>query len=210
MNNFEIDKKQFTFKYNDKNSKILIITGPRSVGKTTLAKQFYDSIGIDFLDLDDLVNENLSEFFKSGSKTPLEQAMEAKKYDLIESIVRDIVQSFDSLKQATAIAFAGGAYSGYKGLSEDLKSKFITTALIPYDKDDELSIKLLIERESNREHFKKLINEGKLDMETLSNRVRNDYIKVNTYLRLSTVDKLIFIQQKTPIEIMSEMLDLLK
>lgn len=210
MNNFEIDKKQFTFKYNDKNSKILIITGPRSVGKTTLAKQFYESIGIDFLDLDDLVNEKLSEFFKSGSKTPLEQAMEAKNYDLIESIVRDIVQSFDNINQATAIAFAGGAYTGYQGLSGDLKSKFITIGLIPYENDDELSVRLLIERESNREHFKKLIDEGKLDMETLSNRVRNDYIKVNTYLRANTIDELIFIQQKTPIEIMNQVLDLLK
>lgn len=210
MNNSQIDKKQFTFKYNDKNSKILIITGPRSVGKTTLAKQFCESIGTDFLDLDDLVNDELSKTFTAGSKTPLEQAMEAKNYDLIESIVRGIVQSFDNINQATAIAFAGGAYTGYKGLSEDLKSKFITTALIPYDNDDELSIKLLIERETNREHFKKLINEGKLDMETLSNRVRNDYIKVNTYLRTSTIDKLIFIQQKTPIEIMNEVLDLLK
>lgn len=210
MENTEIDKNEYTFKFNSKVSKVLIITGPRSVGKTTLGKQFFESLNTDFLDLDDLVNAELAKTFTSGLKTPLEQAMEMKKYDLIENIVRNIVHSFDSVTKTTAIAFAGGAYTGYKGLSENLKSKFITIGLIPYDNDDELSIGLLVERESNREHFKKLIAEGKLDMDTLSNRVRNDYIKVNTYLRTNTVDKLIFIERKTPIEIMDEVFNLLK
>lgn len=80
----------------------------------------------------------------------------------MEEIVRSIVSTFDSIVNTTAIAFAGGAYTGYKGLSDDLKNKFITIGLIPYENNDNESINLLIERESNREHFKKLILEGKI------------------------------------------------
>lgn len=78
MNDMTIDKNNYNFIYKYKTSKVLIITGPRSVGKTTLAKQFFKSTGIDYLDLDDLVNDELSKSFTSGLKTPLEQAMELK------------------------------------------------------------------------------------------------------------------------------------
>ncbi len=196
----------YSFKYKNKQSCQLIITGPRSVGKTTLANEFFVNIGLRKLDLDDMVNERLEKFFKPGNKTALEQAMEQKKFELIESTVRNLVSYILALRDTTVIAFAGGAYCGYNGISNILQQNCNVIGLIPFY-NHKKSIELLIDREKNRQHFKRAIQEGKLTIEDLSIRVARDYNKVGKFIRNDNVDKIIWVKYKNPKTILEEVVN---
>lgn len=178
----------------------ITVIGPRSVGKSTISKLLAERLGLEYLESDSLMSRELTEFggldaaIKAGK---LEEIMKRGPRIVSEALTRDNV----------LLDLAGGAISSRTGMEmgvcqeiiSSIKSNSFIVGLLPYE-EDEKSINLLINREKNREHFKKM------DIEELEENTRKDYLKVKNSFE-NVIDSLVYVGDKTSKEIVEEVLE---
>lgn len=134
----------------------ITITGPRSVGKTSISKIVAEKLGLKYISSDEIGEEV---FAKHGGLTEA-----IKSGIVIESIKNGgytmILDIYDK-KDNFVFDLSGGSFASKKMPEQTIKvrtkakEKSIVIGLLPY-KDKEKSIKLLFEREKERKHFKEM------------------------------------------------------
>jgi len=142
----------------------LVLTGPRSVGKTTTAKLVAERLDLPYYDTDSLVNTGLGERFsdalapmKTGAPLPyLEAAMSKRRFDWIEEILQASCERLAASRSSHILAAAGGAFS-YAAVAEALHADAIVVGLVP-SMDPSKSVQVLLERERQRSHFRGVSN----------------------------------------------------
>ena len=148
----------------------ITITGPRSVGKTTISKIVAKKLKLKRYSSDEMGEEHLKErggLDKAIKSGVVGEFIKNNTYNLIREVYKKDNFVFD---------LSGGAVSSRKfaGASEKVrktaKENSIVVGLLPSKKIDE-SVKILFEREKNREHFKKE------DMKKLLKKTEEDYKK---------------------------------
>lgn len=149
---------------------IITITGPRSIGKSTISKIVAKKLKLKYLSSDEIGEKamkkhgGLDKAIKSGL---IKKFIKKGAYNLIRREYRKDNFVFD---------LSGGSISStdFPEASEKVrkiaKSKSTVIGLLPFT-DEEKSIKLLFKREKNRKHFKKT------NKKELSERVKRHYKK---------------------------------
>jgi shikimate kinase len=148
----------------------IIITGPRSVGKTTISKELSKVLKLPYFSSDDMMEESLKKF---GG---LNEVIKSKDLDkIMDRAIPQIKSVID--KNNFVYDLAGGAVSSskYKSISEKviklIKGDSIIIGLFPFE-DRKKSVKFLLEREKLREHFKdENLNKLKLKVERDYNKL---------------------------------------
>lgn len=131
----------------------IVITGPRSVGKTTISKLVAKKLDLKYISSDEIGEEitkeqgGLDTAIKSGK---ILEIIKDKGYTLILDVFKQDNLVFD---------LSGGSISSSKfpeaskEVREKAKKEAIVIGLLPSKSQTE-SIKILFEREKSREHFK--------------------------------------------------------
>lgn len=168
-----------------------VITGPRSVGKSTVGKILAKKLEVEYISSDDEMDVLLKEY---GG---IDGATKAGMMNLIIDVARDLVRKI--LEQNNILLdLAGGALKRkyYNELIEHMKQETIMIGLIP-SLDDKKATQLLYQRERQRSHFDNLTDEE------LLTKTRKDYLKIKEPLQIEC--KLtVIVEGKTPEEIVEE------
>lgn len=174
----------------------IAITGPRSVGKSTISKIVAEKLNLKYISSDDLWNKafekqgGLDNAIKSGE---LVKIIKERGYTIILDFFKKDNFVFD---------LSGGSVSSTKMVraSEEVrkiaKEKAIIFGLLP-SKDIETSVKLLSEREAKRKHFQHMTKE-ELDAQT-----RKSFEKYPSLFE-NFCHHIIYTEEKTPGEIADE------
>lgn len=134
----------------------ITITGPRSIGKTTISKLVAKKLGLEYISSDQIGEDafknqgGLDKAIKSGM---VEESIKKGGYEMITKVYET--------KDNFVFDLSGGSFSSDK-LAEATekvrncaKKHSIVIGLLP-SKDTEESIKILFEREKERPHFKEM------------------------------------------------------
>jgi len=183
--------------------KNITITGPRSVGKSTVSKLLAKELKKKYISSDEIGDKALKKFggldnaIKSGD---IKKELEKRGYGLIKEVYnkeKDFV--FD---------LAGGAFSS-KTFSEIsfsvrklAKEKSFVIGLLPF-RNSLKSILFLFRREKKREHFLKM-NRLKLLRKT-----RKSYVRLLPLFKRD-VDVLIYTRNMSPEKIVRELVEVLE
>lgn len=179
----------------------IILTGPRSVGKTTVGLDVAKKLNLEFHEGDKLMQKKLE------SVGGLSNVIESKKHD---EIIKNAIEVKDEIysKDDFLYDMAGGAlilaekYKDYYDMMMDSKSKSVFICLIPFN-DIPKSIELLYNREINREHFKEL------DSKTIKENTRKYYLEfLDVYEKYC--DKIIYTENKSVNDISEEIISYLQ
>lgn len=174
----------------------ITITGPRSIGKTTISKQLAKKLKFEYISSDELTEKSLK---KQGG---LDKAI---KSNTIEKFIKN--ESYNLIrKQYTKNNFifdlAGGAVSSKKyskvskKVREIARKNSIVIGLLPSRNINE-SVNFLFEREKNRKHFKKT------NKKELFNETKKDYRKFPKLFN-EFCNFVIYTKDKPPEEIIKE------
>lgn len=181
---------------------IVTITGPRSVGKSTIAKLVAKKLNLRYVSSDEIGDKALKKeggldlATKSGA---IYKFIQRDAYSLIRAQYKNDDFVFD---------LSGGSISSRRvpEVSEKVrkiaKSRSIVVGLLPYE-DHELSIKYLFARERNRAHFQHL---GRKE---LKQKTEDDYMKFPPIFK-EFCDILIYTKKRTPEDIAKEIVRSIK
>jgi len=181
---------------------IITITGPRSVGKSTISNLVAKKLKLNLVSSDQLGEDALKELggldsaIKSGA---IGKFIEDSAYGLIRKEYMNDNFVFD---------LSGGSISSTKHSSasekvrEIAKAKSIIFGLLPF-KEENSSIDLLFNREKERVHFKEM------NKEDLFEKVKKDFLKFPLIFE-GFCDFTIYTENKTPKEIAGDILKKLK
>lgn len=171
----------------------LILIGPRSVGKSTISKLLAKKLSLAYMSSDGLMQQRLKEY---GG---FNRVIKAGKKILINregiTVVQRVLQ-----KNNFILDLAGGAVSSEiagEKIQKIISNCFIIS-LIPSE-DDKKSLRLLLNREKVRPHFKDITDQE------LREKVRKDYLKLKPILKKIS-QLIIFTQNKSPQKIVNEIL----
>ncbi|MFB6246008.1 MAG: shikimate kinase [Candidatus Pacearchaeota archaeon] len=172
------------------------ITGPRSVGKTTISKKLAEKLGKKFYSSDEIADKELK------NEGGLDASMKAGSIsDFIKNrsvpMVKEVFEEDNFV-----LELAGGSVASSKYPEETSKIREIARedsffiGLLPSD-DREESISFLYEREKDRNHFK---GERHND---LYEKTKKDYQKFPEILQ-ENCDLIVYVQGKSSEEIVRE------
>lgn len=180
----------------------LTITGPRSVGKTTVSKLVAKKLKLKYISSDE-IGENalkkeggLDRAIKSGS---INKFIRDGAYDLIRKIYSD--------EDNFVFDLSGGSVTSNKfkksskKVREVAKDKSIIIGLMPF-KNSGKSIRFLLERERERVHFKGM------DAVELLNKVEKSFNRFPKIFE-KLCDKIIYVEKMSVEEIVEEILQAL-
>lgn len=180
----------------------ITITGPRSVGKSSVSKILAKKLSLKYISSDELGEKALKKY---GG---LDKAIKSKK---IEEMIKEKGYSI-LLKQYTKKKFVFdlsiGSFSSnkFKKASKEIricaKKNSIIFGLLPY-RNDKKSINLLYSREIKRKHFLKS------NKKELLERTKRRYPEQKEIL-LNHANHLIWTKEKTPTKIAKEIIKILK
>jgi shikimate kinase len=170
----------------------IVITGPRSVGKTTASRLVAKRLGLPCVSSDELLDQRLSAYggliatMKNGPRQPIN--------DEGIALVKETMARSDDF----VFDLAGGAIGSPDTRDTVLPclSDAIVIGLLPSE-DDARSIELLMQRERRREHFRGA------DEEALRAKVEHDYLRLKQPL-LGCAQQIITIEDKSAEEIAAE------
>jgi len=158
--------KDGVFILGNKKSRHLYITGPRSAGKTQLARQVATDMELAFYDLDHELNTKLRNY---GG---LIKVINSENWNLIDSNLKKIIEYFIGKKESFVAAIAGGIFE-YEHVSDEIKRDGIILAIIPGSYLVEAR-EILVSREMKRAHFKAMIVKRKMTRESLRSKIIKD------------------------------------
>lgn len=175
----------------------LIITGPRSVGKTTISKILAKKLYLKRIELDVLSNKMLQ---KQGG---LDRAIKTNRIlPLIKKsprIIKEILKKDDILLELPGGAISSRRFEPYaKKIRRIIIKNTFVVGLLPF-KEHKKSIELLFKRERNRDHFKK-INTQELHL-----KVQENYVKIIEPLN-EVANIIIFTENKKPSKIVKKII----
>jgi shikimate kinase len=175
---------------------IITITGPRSVGKTTISKLVAEKLKLKWVSSDEIAEKAMKRYggldkaIKSGV---IKNFIKEGAYSLIRNVYE---------KNNIVIDLSGGSVSSRKfsevsrKVRRLAKEKSIVIGLLPCS-DDKKSVSFLLRREKKRTHFRKI--PGK----KLLRKVNDDYKKFPK-LFLSFCDFIIYVENKNPADVAKE------
>lgn len=168
----------------------IVITGPRSAGKTTIGKLLAKKINSKYISSDELMDEKLKEF---GG---LDKATKLGKKELIYEKGVELMKE-ELLKEDFVFDVAGGSLKPeFRKLIKPNMKKVTSIGLVP-SLNDEKAFRILYERERRRSHFNHLNNDE------LFEKTKKDYLKIkNAVINECNIN--IIIEEKTPKEIVKE------
>ena len=181
---------------------IVTVTGPRSVGKTTISKILAKKLKLSYISSDEIGEKEtkkeggLDKAIKSGF---IKNIIEKKGHSLIEKEYKKDNFIFD---------LSGGAFGSKSFLraSEKVRKisreKSIVIGLLPY-KDKKRAIKFLFEREKNRIHFKEM------NKKDLFEKTKKSYVKFPKIFE-ENCNLIIYTENKTSNKIAKEILNNLR
>lgn len=171
----------------------IIIVGPRSVGKSTVATLLAKKLHMTYLSSDDIMQERLKEH--GGLDSVIKSKNTALIYKEGVKVIEEVLD-----KDNFIFDLAGGSITSEEvgAKVRKLISKGFVIGLIP-DVDDTKSIEFLFNRERQRSHFKE-----KTDQE-LRDKVKKNYLEIVPYLR-KIADILVVTNDKTPEKIVQEII----
>jgi len=181
---------------------IITITGPRSIGKSTISRLVSKKLKLRYLSSDEIGEKALK---KEGG---LDKAI---KSGLIKKLIKKGAYSLirkEYLRDNFVFDLSGGSISSteFPEASQKVRkianAKSIVIGLLPF-KDKNKSIKLLFNREKKRKHFKDL------DKKVLLSKVKRHYKKFPPILK-NFCNILIYTENKNPKEIANEIVNRLK
>ena len=181
---------------------IITITGPRSVGKSTISKIVARKIRLKYVSSDKIGDKALK---KIGGLN------KAIKSGLIKEIVKNkgynlIIKEYN--KDNFVFDLSGGsfAYTDFPKATKEVrdiaKQKSIVIGLLPF-KDESKSVKLLFEREKQRKHL------SEVDPKGLFERTKRRYKNFPLIFK-NFCDNIIYTENKNPESIAEEIVSLLK
>jgi len=181
---------------------IITITGPRSVGKSTISKLVAKTLRLKYVSSDEIGEKA---FEKYGG---LDKAI---KLGVVENIIKKggynlILNQFK--EDNFVFDLSGGSINSKKmekaskQVRKIAKEKSIIFGLLPYENNSK-SIKLLFSREQKRIHFKEK------DKKELLKRTKKDYPKFLPIFK-KFCDYIVFTKDKSPKKISNEIVRLLK
>ena len=174
----------------------ITITGPRSVGKTTISKLVAKKLKLQYYSSDEIGEKHLKKYggldkaIKSGI---IAKFIDKSAYGLIRNVYK---------KENFVFDLSGGSISSTKHAEASKKvrevaiQKSIVIGLLPSKKQNE-SIKYIFEREQNRLHFKDL------NKDELLTKTKKDYKKFPPIFQ-EFCNFIIYTKDKTPKEISDE------
>ena len=180
----------------------ITITGPRSVGKTTISKLLSEKINLNCISSDEIGEKalkkegGLDKAIKSGK---IRKIIQKKGYSLIEKQYEKINFVLD---------LSGGAFTSEKYFNASKKVRKVSKensiliGLLP-SKNNNKSLKFLFEREKERMHFKDM-SEKKL-----ISKIEKDYIIFEPLFE-EFCDFVFYVDGKNPDEITNEILQFLE
>jgi len=180
----------------------ITITGPRSIGKTTVSKVLAKKLNLKYYSSDEIGEKNLKKeggldkAIKSGS---IGKFIKESSYSLIREVYEKDNFVFD---------LSGGAFGSrkYAEASERVrktsKENSIIIGLLPSKNENE-SVKFLFEREKVREHFKNI------GVKELLAKTKEDYSKFPQLFK-EFCDVIVYIKDKTVDEIVNEIIGKIK
>ena len=177
----------------------LVITGPRSVGKSTISKILATQLKVNYISSDELsenflrkkYKKSLDQAIKSGA---IKEFIEKDAYKLIKSALNKKDFVFDLASGAISSKTHEKTCKKIISLVKDYK----IIALLPY-KNQTKSINLLFKRELKREHFK---DANKVE---LKNKVSKDYKKLLPILKQLNV-KIVYTLDGNPDKIIKKII----
>lgn len=147
-----------------------IITGPRSVGKTTTSKLLAKKLNLEYISSDDEMDVILKEYggIDGATKSEMMSLIIDKARTLVKKILKKNNFIFD---------LAGGVLRKkyYNNILKEIKKQTILIGLIP-STDDKKTIQILYHRERKRPHFNDLSDEKLLA------KTKKDYLKIKEAL----------------------------
>ncbi len=177
----------------------ITITGPRSVGKSTISKLLAERLDLGLISSDSLADEALQ---ASGG---LDKAIKSRGIDdFVRNESLELIKKVYDKNNDFVFDLARGAVSSgkFSEISEKVrkivKEKSKVIGLLPFE-DDEKSIKFLFDREKNREHFKEM------DEKKLFDQTEEDYFK---FLKVTgeICKKIVYVGGKSVGEITEEII----
>ena len=155
-------------------NKRIVITGPRSVGKSTTAIMLADRLGYDYVGSDDLLDEILRPY---GG---LAKVLDDRRQDIVND---HVMEACERALERDRIVFdlAGGALLVKEGTLGDrvrrtVMRKALVIGLLP-SLNDLVSIDFLYARERERPHF------SSVPEAELKEKVRRDYLALKAVLK---------------------------
>jgi shikimate kinase len=181
----------------------ITITGPRSVGKSTISKIVAEKLNLKYISSDAIGEEALKDYggLDKATKTGIiKEFIKKGGYNLI----REVYQKEDNF----VFDLSGGSISSrhFPEASKEVRAianeKSIVFGLLP-SKDINKSIKFLFDREKERVHFKSM------DSSELLKKVDNHFRKFPLVLK-EFCNYIIYTENKDPEKVADEMIKKLK
>lgn len=180
----------------------ITITGPRSVGKTTISKIVAKKLNLDYISSDEMGEKALKKFggldrtIKSGL---IKEFIKKRGYVLILDQYKKDNFVFDlSVGSFTSTEFKRAS----REVRSAAKKNSLIITLLP-SKNERESIKILYDREIKRDHFKKV------DNSVLLERTKKRYPEQKEIL-LKNSNLIIYIKGKTLSKITKEIINFIK
>jgi len=177
---------------------IITITGPRSIGKSSVSKILAEKLKLNYVSSDAIGEKALE---KEGG---LDRAIKS-------GVVKDFIRKngynliLNEYKRNNFVFdLSGGSISSieFEKASEEVRNiakiRSLVIGLLPF-KDEDKSIKLLFEREEKREHFKEM------DKKELRDKVIRNYEKFPKIFK-DFCDVVIYTENKKPFEVADEII----
>lgn len=177
---------------------IITITGPRSVGKSTISKLLAKKLKLNYTSSDEIGEKT---FEKEGG---LDKAI---KSGIIGKFIKDSGYSLireEYLKDNFVFDLAGGAVSSKKfpeanaKVRKIAKEKSIIIGLLP-SKSVKESIEFLFEREKERSHFKEM------DKKDLLEKTKESYRKFPPIFK-KLCNKIVYVKDKSAEDVAEEII----
>lgn len=178
---------------------IITITGPRSIGKSTISKIVAKKLKLRYISSDEIGEKAMKKFggldkaIKSGL---IKKFIKKDAYGLIRKEYKRDNFVFD---------LSGGSISSTdfpeasKKVKKVAKSRSIVIGLLPFTDEDKV-VKLLFKREKNRKHFR---NTNKKE---LSEKVRRHYKKFPKIFK-TFCDLVVYTENERPLVIADEIVN---
>ena len=177
----------------------LVITGPRSVGKSTISKIVAEKLGLEYVSSDEIGDkamEHLGGLDKAIKSKAIEGFINQGGYTLILDVFRN--------KKDFIFDLSGGSVSSRKmpeasaEVRAAAKKNSFIAGLLPSENEEE-SVKFLFEREKERVHFREI------DKAELHKKVDDDYRKFPPLFR-EFCNMIVYTRGKTPEKIAEEII----
>ncbi|USN45475.1 MAG: hypothetical protein H6502_05515 [Candidatus Woesearchaeota archaeon] len=170
------------------------IIGPRSVGKSTIAKLLSAELDKTYVEFDELMKEALEPH--GGMKLIMSKEHRKLVSDTSVAVIKKAYEQENAVFDLTGGAISSAFDKNNEIIKEVIKSFSTVIMLFPF-KDVEQSVSFLFEREQQRKHFLHL------DKNFLLQKVREDYLKAFDAL-YDFSEHVLFVEHKTPEEILAE------